>query len=70
MDEAQQRRLEAEHFDRLADLGVSFEESLDGKWLEKDEDPQGLRMMHCYSGVLIQPVLFESAFLGVQLPIG
>ena len=38
MDDAQQGRLEAERFDRLAELGVSFEETLDGKLLEKDED--------------------------------
>eukprot|EP00438_Fugacium_kawagutii_P003928 Skav230528 [mRNA] locus=scaffold1183:88922:97462:- [translate_table: standard] len=38
VDDAQQGRLDAERFDQLADVGVSFEETLDGKVLEKDED--------------------------------
>lgn len=41
VEEAQQGHLEAEKFDRLADLGVSFDEKLDGKVLEKDEDLLG-----------------------------
>ena len=41
VEEAQQGQLEAEKFDRLADLGVSFDEKLDGKVLQKDEDLLG-----------------------------
>lgn len=44
VEEAQQGHLEAEKFDRLADLGVSFDEKLDGKVLEKDEDLVGMVM--------------------------
>ena len=44
VEEAQRGHLEAEKFDRLADLGVSFDEKLDGKVLEKDEDLVGMVM--------------------------